>query len=522
MDTPHRLGPDATIAQWLDARPDTIQVFRAHGIDACCGGALTLRQAAEVRGIPLETLRAALVPPPGGSCPMARMRPAIVATEVVHPPFIRAALGSTLTLGATFGALNLLWVHFVFGPLPPSHHQAHARFQLWGFVLLFIMGIAYHALPRFLATPLRGRRLVPASLWMSLAGLLLVGYGHLAPAWPGALTALLSGNLLLLAGTAAWAAIVLATWWPARSAGDPSQPFLVAGTLWWLAAAGGLLAGAVLAVTEGHPDASAAWNEPVYAAALFGGTLAWIQGMALRTLPTFLSLPPTRQPAVRGAFALGQAGALLALLGAVTIGRPGSILLSDGGLLALSLAVLLFAWGLRPFTGRGPGLILVEPGFARTIRLAFLASLLFAFLATGYAVSHLLDGPAPRLLLDGARHAFTAGFVTLMILGMARRVVPAFSGTRLRWPRAHDAGTWLIAIAVLLRQAQVGAALVDAPWLMFVSGASGLVAATGVTLAGASILGTLCPAAHASPAGAPSGPIGVVPGRRPATEACRG
>jgi hypothetical protein len=167
----------------------------------------------------------------------------------------------------------------------------------------------------------------------------------------------------------------------------------------------------------------------------------------------------------------------------------------DVGLLGIALSVVAFAAAVRPFARHAP-LALVDVGFLGLARLAFAGSLLFAVLAGGYAVGNALGG-APGLLYDGARHAFTLGFVTLFIFAMAGQIVPRFTGVELRRRRALIYGVSLIVAGLVLREAQVGAALFRLPWLLKVSGVSGIVAAAGVGLAAVSILATLRAGARA-------------------------
>ena len=65
------MTPDTSIiASSIDARstvndivaryPSTLAVFNAFGIDACCGGALAVTEAAARHGVPLNALRSAL------------------------------------------------------------------------------------------------------------------------------------------------------------------------------------------------------------------------------------------------------------------------------------------------------------------------------------------------------------------------------------------------------------------------------------------------------------------------------
>lgn len=63
MTTPQSIGPDLTVNEAIRRFPATVAVFNDFGIDACCGGAVPLAEAA-VRdgadpGALLEAVRAA-------------------------------------------------------------------------------------------------------------------------------------------------------------------------------------------------------------------------------------------------------------------------------------------------------------------------------------------------------------------------------------------------------------------------------------------------------------------------------
>lgn len=494
----------------LARHPETFPVFERHGLTGC-GGASgpdeRIDLFATVHRLDVNALLAELNDAiKRGTAPAPSMPPPLRA---VYPGFIQAALGCALTLGATFGAYNLLVIHWALGPMPPSHSWVHAGFQIWGFVFLFIAGVAYHALPRFLGTELRRPDMAKATLWLTLAGQVLLGWGRLGELVPGSVAALAAGAGLQFLGALGFGTVCLSTWRASKAPSELFHAFLGAGTLGWIAAAGLLVAGAVEAVLEGDADAAVRWNQGVYAAALFSGALAWIQGMFLRTGAHFLALRDPRRSLLNLSLALGQLGTLAMVAGALRIRRPDGLWLLDGGLATVALSAALFVAGVRPFRSSAPPSSSQDARFARATRLAFGGALVFSALGMFYGVADLIGG-ASGLIHDGARHAFTLGFVTPLIFAMAGRILPVFSGADLRWPALHAWGLGLIVAGFLLREAQVGVALFGAQELIKVSGVSGIVAATGVLLASLSLLGTLR-AASRGPALEPQAGAGRVP-----------
>jgi iron-sulfur cluster repair protein YtfE (RIC family) len=55
-----RLDPDDTLNALVARNPAVLPVLNGHGLDTCCGGALSLREAARQHGLELAGLLAAL------------------------------------------------------------------------------------------------------------------------------------------------------------------------------------------------------------------------------------------------------------------------------------------------------------------------------------------------------------------------------------------------------------------------------------------------------------------------------
>ena len=54
------IDPDWSVNTTIQRFPSTIAVFNEYGVDACCGGAATLREAALEAGVALDQLLDAL------------------------------------------------------------------------------------------------------------------------------------------------------------------------------------------------------------------------------------------------------------------------------------------------------------------------------------------------------------------------------------------------------------------------------------------------------------------------------
>jgi cbb3-type cytochrome oxidase subunit 1 len=111
----------------------------------------------------------------------------------VLTPYVRGFIRDSLVwlaIGILIGVAMAFWPagHIVYRP-------AHAHANLLGFVSMFIFGIAYHVLPRFVGRPLPSEPLAMWHLWIANLGLALLVSGWLAgPTWMEA------GRFLLIAG----------------------------------------------------------------------------------------------------------------------------------------------------------------------------------------------------------------------------------------------------------------------------------------------------------------------------------
>jgi regulator of cell morphogenesis and NO signaling len=50
------LDPTLTLRELVAARPETLAILTEYGMDACCGGDITIERAAKAHGVELERL----------------------------------------------------------------------------------------------------------------------------------------------------------------------------------------------------------------------------------------------------------------------------------------------------------------------------------------------------------------------------------------------------------------------------------------------------------------------------------
>lgn len=402
------------------------------------------------------------------------------ATSAPYPPFVVAALISTICLGALTGALNLFDLQVALRAVPIAHHRAHGLAQLFAFMLPLTIGVCFQLAPRFIGGPPPSRALVRQTAWTVLPGSLLLLVGRLGPLLPASQIFGAAGAILLTVGVSTWASFIIRLRLAGPPAPDALPSFLVAAAAWWTASALAIAAWQLGQLSAG--PLSTLSLEPAYAMALFGGTASWLWGISLRAGLCTLRIDRPSTPRQLSALLAWQLGA-----GAVVAASFTENLSTRGAAwLALSAAMLLYLAIIKPFRSP-PDLPSSEPLF-RTAALAGLALMVvFAGLATAQGLSLLGLFLPSAFLADAVRHAFTLGAV-LIVLGFVGRMLPGFDAVPLRWPRVFNTGIALLALGAVFRLAQL---LAPSSVALAASGTSGFAAWLGITLASASLLGSL-------------------------------
>jgi uncharacterized protein involved in response to NO len=454
------------LARW----PSTRGVFERTGLLGCGGPegpAEPLGLFAELHHVPLDSLQRSLHAAIRAASVRSRreltVAPAVpLAFEPVHryKPFLLTALALTLTFGATLGMINLArmttpW----FGGMTMSSVRAHAFVQVFGFVGLFVMGVACHVLPRFAAQALGLPRFVRPMFWFQVTGIVAIVAAFmlrddvLRAAW-------IVGSLALVAAGSMFTVVVKRT----LAGLQPPERFarwVIAGALWQVATALASLAAAWLN--------DVAILQALWPAALWGFAGSWILGIGRRIFPGFLGWRPRAPRAEGAAFVIYQAAVALSAAAAWPLEGVGASVvapLAIAGAAGLLVSVPLYSYcigaGSMPKTRHDS-----DAGYQQYIAAAWLW--LHVALAVGplwTVIAVLRDAGVPPLVTDFARHALAFGFVAQVMMGVAARVLPVFTGNALWSPRARSAAFYLLNLSVLLRglEAVIAAGLVPAAW----------------------------------------------------------
>jgi hypothetical protein len=452
-----------TVREILTSYPSAEAVFERHGLLGC-GGPNGPREPigffARVHRVDPKILLHELNDHLARVASVETPRPKNATGMVVYPLFIASSLLIAILAGFTTGiaaiaSASLGWT------IPGVNWfllvQTHGRLQLYGWAGLFVFGVAYHVVPRFVTTPIAFPRLSVATYWLALGGLALSLGQMIAGGDPRLFHWIFTLGLVgLVLATLSYAVVL---WGTVRASQQrPSLPivFILAGSLW-------LVVGTILEAVVGFYSVPGqpiqpAIEEPALEAILDGFLVVTALGISLRTLPVFAGLATTRERLLPAAFVAIQVGLVGLVGGAVLAGdlgqeRVGQIVASIGAP-ALFMAVVALVWAIRLFE---PSALPVAEmgtgrGWFRAIRFAYVWLLIGLALQAGASIHAAVVGePIPWGTLGAARHALALGFVTLMIVGMASRVIPVFAGKPLWKVWLVDSATGLIVGSALLR-----------------------------------------------------------------------
>jgi uncharacterized protein involved in response to NO len=363
--------------------------------------------------------------------------------------FVRAALALGLVGGFGLGAALFLAItlRLSLGAWWAAAAQAHGQAQLLGWAGLTVLGVALHFLPRLRgATPVEVATARPA-LALLVAGLALrLACSPLLTTRPTDWARFPLRIGLACAGLFGFVGATLAIGGLARAlaSGPPLRqregfrqvaPFLLVafGCYWTANALTG--AGLALAAWQGEGIVDTRLDRAVVILASYGFLWPICVAMSARLFPLHLRTALPRGRVLRAGLACAVGGLVLRLgspLEAFTLDGAGQLLLAA----AIGLAIAgTGIFGPRRALPRASVPLLADP-----LQLAALAA--YGWLAVVAAILGLnglaaigLGVPAPA----GETHAFGAGFVTILILGVGAALLPGFArrplrSHRLLWP----------------------------------------------------------------------------------------
>ncbi len=368
--------------------------------------------------------------------------------DTIYRPFFRSGIAVVLTLGAAWGAWLLLRIAWTGTFMAATLHEvnAHGHAQIFGWVGLFVMGFAYQAFPRFKHTDLAFPRVAYATLILMLGGLVCRSLTEPIAAhipWLAPLAVAAAGVETL--AIALFGFVIVSTLRRAPRPLEHYDYYVLASLCWFLVQA--VYEAVYLAATLGAADREhllalvAAWQGPLREIQIYGFAMLMILGVSQRMFHYFYGFArPNPRTSVAVLIVLNLA--LVTMVSGFVLMQKvhhGWAVLWYAAvlLLAASTVVLVSGWHIFS-TARDPDRSLK---FLRTAYIWLFVSLAMMVILPGYQRGLLpLLAPQSTAVKIGfshayygaIRHAITVGFVSLMIMGVAAKVVPTLAGTDVR------------------------------------------------------------------------------------------
>jgi Domain of unknown function (DUF1858)/NnrS protein len=445
-----KITAHCTIRELLRQYPQTRSVLDRYGLQGCGGvegPTETLGFFARAHSVELDRLLQELqqtvdspevIPVPQEAGP----------ADTIYRRFFKAGIATTLTAGAVWGALLLITIGLKgsFTAISIFDINAHGHAQIFGWVGLFVLGFAYQAFPRFKHTSLWNPHLAVLTFYLMLAGLILRVIGEPLHRFTALLWLGLLGTVLELVAIGLFVLIIGETFRRSQKPFATYDYYIGAAFFWFFAQA--VLDLFHLYMTTTAPSRAAllqqvaTWQAPLRDLQIHGFALTLILGVSQRFLHGIYGFPEISRHRALGVLApltLAVAGEALFFVLFRTTGQHfyAGLMYACMVTIAISVVVLTRGWWAHLW-GR-PAEVPAEIASDRADRsfkfiqaayawlilsLAMLLFVPFYNRLTGQAFSHAFYG--------ATRHAITVGFISLMILGVAAKVVPVLNGVDTR------------------------------------------------------------------------------------------
>lgn len=357
-------------------------------------------------------------------------------TARVLRAYITTGLFFMLVPGTFLGVVNLLQVSSreSVGLVSSAWLQAHGHAQVFGWIGSFILGIGFYSLTQQQAgAPARtGAAWACWALWTLGVSLRWIANVY---DWQWRVLLPLSAALELVAFL-----IFVSSVSGHRPSGEATRGLdlwirvVISAVIGFGATLIVNLVTSVVLALHGESAALPHLVDQRFLVLIAWGFLApFIWGFSTKWLPVFIGLAPLRPALLVSAMAVNVLGVILTMMG---FGAAATWCFVAGAL-GVGLAIRIFEPAeLAPKT-RG-----VHPSFPIFVRIAYVWLVIAAVLGVAAARWDISGG-----IWGASRHAFTVGFVSVMVFSIGQRVLPAFASAGVLWSTRLMAWTLILLVA---------------------------------------------------------------------------
>jgi hypothetical protein len=402
---------------------------------------------------------------------LSRLLMAFVATGLIFMLFPGTFLGVWNLLQIS-GRENQGWIS-------PGWIQAHGHAQVFGWVGSFILGIGYYSI-RNLRQGAKSSFLAAWVCWMMWT------FGA-ATRWTANVYLWHWRTLLPVSASMELAAFLIflrrvAGHRPEAAGKNKLLPWIwvvVSASVGWLCVlVTNFVASIYLSIRGTTPAFPQVLDQRFLVLVAWGFLVPFVWGFSAKWMSVFLGLRQLRTNWLLSAVAVNLLGLGFALLGYLSVGAW--LFVTGAGLTVVALRMFEHA-------GNKPKIRGIHRSFPFFVRMAYVWLLVAASLGVAASRWDTAGG-----IWGASRHALTVGFVSVMILCVGQRVLPAFAGMRTLWSsKLMFLGLFLLTLGCTLRtSAEVLAYQEYAHWAWRVLPASALLELAALTLFALNILAT--------------------------------
>ncbi len=427
------INRNTIIKDLIESHPETLAVFKKYNL-VIAGGVrgpnepiAFFAKAHEVNyDILVQELNEAIAKGGGEAVEIPTLE-----EDKIYEKFVKTAIILTLTVGVTFGAIILSYiaVKLNFDSIYYALIQAHGHAQLFGWVGLCIMGFALYIIPRVKNTELRHRNLTNICYGFIISGLLLRTILQPTPLRSLRFLVLLSAILEIIS-ICLFAFIILRTIFASKEKPGIFDKFFKAGIIWFLISTFVNFCMIVYLYKHDTYEIPRGVFSSFVHLYLFGFVFMFIFAINIRTVFAFLDIKPVREKAVNMTFwVLNISLPIYCIAHLFAYRSTIALRVLQGIVFPIAFALITFIYGLRIFERSTKELqdVVMDRSYAKTIRTAYLwlivttvILLIIPFLEYGSDIQQRFHG--------SLNHAVTVGFITMMIIGYASKMIPTFKG----------------------------------------------------------------------------------------------
>jgi uncharacterized protein involved in response to NO len=343
--------------------------------------------------------------------------------------------------GTFLGVWNLLQISGgeSAASISPAWLQAHGHAQVFGWVGSFILGIGFYSI-RKLHGSAKASFTWPWICWATWTTGVAVRWAANLYLWQWRILLPVSALLELAAFLIFFRSVSMHR--PEGSGKSKLEPWIlvvISASIGLLLVLTANLAGCLYVAFQGITPAFPHLLDQRYLALMAWGFLVpFVWGFSAKWMGVFLGLRPVRFGWLMAAVATNFAGLSLVVAG---LDATGTWLLT-AGVAAAIFALRMFEPSIKEPKSRG-----VHSSFPFFVRMAYAWLLIAAGLGVA-AVRWDTSGG----IWGASRHALTVGFVSIMIVSVGQRILPAFAGMRTLWStKLMFASLGLLAVGCALR-----------------------------------------------------------------------